>query len=141
MAKKGYQTPSQAQSEKSRTASYTLALNKVTLQLDVLVKYKKIQMLSQYVTALEVKQMTLDQVQKQAEALRIKDESDVSTKTKIFEQESSAMAKSRWRLRNARFMCLMTVWSFTSYRSRPVAAVGRNSRSSHRANPFVKGRN
>ncbi len=88
MAKKGYQTPSQAQSEKSRTASYTLALNKVTLQLDVLVKYKKIQMLSQYVTALEVKQMTLDQVQKQAEALRIKDESDVSTKTKIFEQES-----------------------------------------------------
>lgn len=87
MAKKGYQTQSQAQSETSRKESYQLSFNKMTLQLDVLVKYKKVRMLTQYVTALEEKQRTLDRVIKQAKSQEAKDRSDRESKKSVWEQE------------------------------------------------------
>jgi len=87
MVKKGYQTASQAQSETSRKESYQLSLNKVSLQLDVLVKYKKNRLLTQYVTALEEAQRALDRVQKQTKAQEVKDRTDRESKRSIWEQE------------------------------------------------------
>lgn len=52
MVKKGYQTASQAQAETSRKDALQLTLNKQTLGLDVLVKYTKIQTLTQTLTDL-----------------------------------------------------------------------------------------
>src|SRR5207249_2498198 len=50
MVKKGYQTPSQAQAETSRKESFQLTLNKVSLNLDVLVKYTKVSDLTKFLT-------------------------------------------------------------------------------------------
>ena len=89
MAKKGYQTASQAQSETLRKESYQLALNKQTLALEVLVKYTKAQTLTQYLTDLEVKQDALVRTKAQARAKEVKDRTDREGKKSIWEQEVS----------------------------------------------------
>jgi multidrug resistance efflux pump len=89
MVKKGYQTASQAQSETSRKESYQLALNKQTLALDVLVKYTKIQTLTQTLTDLEEAQRALERVKAQAKSKEVKDRTDREAKKSIWEQELS----------------------------------------------------
>jgi multidrug resistance efflux pump len=87
MMKKGYQTASQAQAETSRKDSFQLTLNKVSLQLDVLVKYTKISQLTGYITALEEANRNLERTQIQAESKLKRDGTDRSAKKSIWEQE------------------------------------------------------
>jgi HlyD family secretion protein len=89
MVKKGYQTLSQAQAETSRKESYQLTLNKQTLNLDVLVKYTKIQTLTQTLTDLEEAQRALERTKSQAKSKEIKDRTDREAKKSVWEQESS----------------------------------------------------
>jgi hypothetical protein len=52
MVKKGYQTASQAQAETSRQDALQLALSKQTRALEVLVKYTRVQTMTQHLLAL-----------------------------------------------------------------------------------------
>jgi multidrug resistance efflux pump len=87
MMKKGYQTASQAQAETSRKESFQLVVNKATLQLDVLVKYTKISQLTNYITALEEAQRTLERTRAQAKSKKVQAETDRAAKKSIWEQE------------------------------------------------------
>jgi multidrug resistance efflux pump len=87
MVKKGYQTASQAQAETSRKEALQLTLNKQTLGLDVLVKYTKIQTLTQTLTDLEEAQRALERVKSQAKSKEVKDKTDREAKKSVWEQE------------------------------------------------------
>jgi multidrug resistance efflux pump len=89
MMKKGYQTASQAQAETSRKESFQLTLNKVALQLDVLVKYTKISQLTAYITALEEAQRALERVRGQAKSKEVQAKIDRAAKKSIWEQETA----------------------------------------------------
>jgi multidrug resistance efflux pump len=87
MMKKGYQTASQAQAETSRKESFQLTVNKVSLQLDVLVKYTKISQLTGYITALEEAQRTLERTRAQAKSKTVQGETSRSATKSVWEQE------------------------------------------------------
>jgi multidrug resistance efflux pump len=96
MVKKGYQTSSQAQAETSRKESYQLTLNKVTLNLDVLVKYTKISDLTKYLTnnptsntggGLEEMQRALERTKAQAKSKEVQAHTDREAKKSVWEQE------------------------------------------------------
>jgi multidrug resistance efflux pump len=98
MVKKGYQTSSQAQAETSRKESYQLTLNKVSLNLDVLVKYTKISDLTKYLTSdpsaagkggLEEQQRNLERTKFQSKSKEVKDKTDREAKKSVWEQEVS----------------------------------------------------
>jgi multidrug resistance efflux pump len=89
MMKKGYQTASQAQAETSRRESFQLTLNKVSLQLDVLVKYTKISQLTAFITALEEAQRALERVRGQAKSKEVQARIDRAAKKSIWEQETA----------------------------------------------------
>jgi multidrug resistance efflux pump len=87
MAKKGYQTPSQAQAETLRKESYLLTVNKAQLNLQVLVRFTKDSQLTGYITALEEAQRTLERTRIQAPAKQKRDSSDQATKDSVWRQE------------------------------------------------------
>jgi HlyD family secretion protein len=89
MAKKGYQTQTQAQAETSRRESYQLTLNKYSLGLDNLVKYSKRKDLKNYIRALEEAQRNLERTKVQADAKEQKDRKDSETKKKVFERQQA----------------------------------------------------
>ncbi len=91
MAKKGYQTPSQAQSETLRKESYLLTVNKANLNLEVLVRYAKDSQLTGFITALEEAQRALERTRVQNPAKEKRDRFDQSTKTSVWEQESARL--------------------------------------------------
>jgi multidrug resistance efflux pump len=89
MVKKGYQTASQAQAETSRKDALQLTLNKQMLNLDVLVKYTKIQTLTQNVTDLEEAQRALERIMSQAKSKDVRDKTDREGKKSVWEQAVS----------------------------------------------------
>jgi multidrug resistance efflux pump len=96
MVKKGYQTSSQAQSETSRKESFELTLNKLMLNLDVLVKYTKTSDLTKYLTnnptaggngGFEEMQRALERTLSQAKSKEVQARIDRETKKSVWEQQ------------------------------------------------------
>jgi multidrug resistance efflux pump len=85
MVKKGYQTTKHAQAETDLKENYRLALNKVALALDVLVKYTKVQTLTQYLGDLEEARRGLDRVTAQARSKEVQARTDRDAKVTIWE--------------------------------------------------------
>jgi multidrug resistance efflux pump len=85
MVKKGYQTPKQAQTETALKGNYQLAVGKATLALDVLVKYTKVQTVTQYVGALEEALRSLDRVTSQARSKEVQARTDRDTRRSLWE--------------------------------------------------------
>jgi multidrug resistance efflux pump len=90
MMKKGYQTASQAQAETSRKESFQLAVNKANLQLDVLVKYSKISLLTGYITVMDEAERNLERTKAQAKSKEVQAATDRSAKKSIWEQAQTA---------------------------------------------------
>jgi HlyD family secretion protein len=89
MAKKTYQTDSQAQTEVQRRDSYASTLNKSNLNLEVLVRFQKESQLIGFITALEEAQRTLALMGVQNPAKEARDRSDQATKDSVWRQESA----------------------------------------------------
>jgi multidrug resistance efflux pump len=87
MVKKGFQTASQAQAEESKEESYRLALRKVTLDLDVLVKYTRRKEETTRKRDVEEKRLALDRVKRQNAAKEVKDRTDRDTKKSTYQRE------------------------------------------------------
>jgi multidrug efflux pump subunit AcrA (membrane-fusion protein) len=89
MVKKNYQTASQAQAETSRRESYQLALNKVKLNLENLVKSQKLRDLNTFIGDLEDADRNLKRVIDHAESLAAQNRKDAAIKKSILEQEKA----------------------------------------------------
>ncbi len=89
MAKKGYQTLSQAQAETSRKESYQLTLNKVSLNLENIVKSQKLKDLNTFISDLEEAQRALDRAITHAASLDAQNKKAADIKKGSFEQEKA----------------------------------------------------
>jgi multidrug resistance efflux pump len=87
MVKKGYQTAGQAQAETSRKDALRLTLNKQTLALDVLVRYTRVQALTQYLRAVEEARRNRERVADQARAKETQARIDRDVKRSVWELE------------------------------------------------------
>jgi multidrug resistance efflux pump len=89
MVKKGYQTASQAQADRSRLQSAEIALAKVQEEMRVLEDYTKIQEITKRESALAEAKRALDRVKTQAKAKEVTANSDRMAKKSVFEQEEA----------------------------------------------------
>ncbi len=89
MAKKGYQTASQAQAETSRKESYVLALNKLNLNLENLVKSQKLKDLNQFFGDLEKAEQLLERTIAHAASLTAQNQKQAQIKKSNWEQEQT----------------------------------------------------
>jgi multidrug resistance efflux pump len=85
MVKKGYQTAKQADAETLLKGMYRLAANKTALALDVLVRYTKVQTLTQLTGDVEEARRGLERVTAQARSREIQTRTDRDTKRSIWE--------------------------------------------------------
>ncbi|HZT80406.1 MAG TPA: efflux RND transporter periplasmic adaptor subunit [Gemmataceae bacterium] len=89
MVKKGYQTESQAQAEKSRLDGYGINVKQLKLQIDTLVRYTKRQEKLKEISAIEEAKRALDREKSQATAKEVQARTTRESKKSVYLQESA----------------------------------------------------